>query len=85
MERENSFQVSLENSTEKTRNEEMLPDPKVHHWVSLKKVCVCSSMNIALACSRGARCWLFIQILTSVCTENGLSIPIHLSSNVNAD
>lgn len=57
------------------------------HWISLKKASMCANRpvsRLSLVYSR-ARCCLFIQRLTSVCTENGLSRPILLGSNVNAD
>lgn len=77
------FQVFTRNSTTMKRKEEMLLDPKVCPWISLKKVSVLIDQDLPRLLR--ARCCLFIQRLTSVCTENGLSRPILLGSNVNAD
>lgn len=53
------------------------------HWISLTTVYVLIDRD--LPCVFLCQCCLFIQRLTSVCTEDGLSRPILLGSNVNAD
>lgn len=36
-----------QNSAEKNRNEELLLDPKVRHWISLKKVSMCANSLVS--------------------------------------
>lgn len=44
------LQVFTRNSTGKKRNEELLLDPKVRHWIGLKKVSLCASWPASPFC-----------------------------------